>query len=201
MIPLLLIYKAGYPLCTAEHGAGVVSRPTVAEEGAGAGSAQIGLRCAADGVGAAPQTSAAPTRSPSLFQSLASTTQTRSVFMELQQQAWTSNLCQSYAQAAGAEAFASGQAGRSLGGYPFPAMNNSPLHNPYQHSSHHPYLTSYQSSVTSCPPSCPSPPRDGKCCSRRQSDTSHSSINVSHAVCMCVLLVIQLTTVTAICSH
>lgn len=75
------------------------------------------------------------------------------------------NLRSSYA---GAEAFAqaTGQAPPrpgTLGGYPFASMNNSSLHpNSYPHPhATHPYLTSYPTNVTSCPP-CPSPPRDGK---------------------------------------
>lgn len=104
-------------------------------------------------------------------------TANKSAFMEMQQQAALgvahhqaySNLRNSYAaQNAHEVAFASagGQPGRpGLGGYPFAAMNNSPLHNTYpHHAGHHPghhYLTSYPPNVTSCPP-CPSPPRDGK---------------------------------------
>lgn len=105
-------------------------------------------------------------------------TANKSAFMEMQQQAALgvahhqaySNLRNSYAaQNAHEVAFAAsagGQPGRpGLGGYPFAAMNNSPLHNTYpHHAGHHPghhYLTSYPPNVTSCPP-CPSPPRDGK---------------------------------------
>lgn len=171
VMPLQLIYTADMhpqPLCTLlavvsigkEAGLGVALNRRIGR----------GVRvCAAPSVLVSNSRSECQASSPVSVHRQHDSLTPSSDFMELQQQAWTSNLCQSYAQAAGAEAaaFASaGQAGRSLGGYPFPAMNNSPLHNPYaqHHSSHHPYLTSYQSSVTSCPPSCPSPPRDGKSC-------------------------------------
>lgn len=91
----------------------------------------------------------------------------KTAFMEMQQQAALgmshhqaySSIRSSYAQGAAHEAF-SGQAARPLGGYPFAAMNNSPLHNTYSHHPGH-YLGNYPPNVTSCAP-CPSPPRDGK---------------------------------------
>ena len=55
------------------------------------------------------------------------------------------------------EAFAQVQSSRSLSGYPFSSMNNSPLHSAYPHHAGHSYL----GSCGPCQP-CPSPPRDGK---------------------------------------
>ncbi|XP_074593223.1 homeotic protein distal-less-like [Brevipalpus obovatus] len=60
------------------------------------------------------------------------------------------------------DAFGQSQAPRSLSGYPFTPMNNSPLHNtPYSHHAGHSYLSPYQPNLTPCPP-CPTPPRDDK---------------------------------------
>ena len=55
------------------------------------------------------------------------------------------------------EAFAQVQSSRSLSGYPFSSMNNSPLHSAYSHHTGHSYL----GSCGPCQP-CPSPPREGK---------------------------------------
>ncbi|KAH8030293.1 hypothetical protein HPB51_006725 [Rhipicephalus microplus] len=46
-----------------------------------------------------------------------------------------------------------------LGAYPFPGINNGPLHNSYGGHPTHPYLSSYPGGP--CGP-CPSPPRDGE---------------------------------------
>ncbi|KAH7938925.1 hypothetical protein HPB52_002313 [Rhipicephalus sanguineus] len=46
-----------------------------------------------------------------------------------------------------------------LGAYPFPGINNGPLHNSYGGHPTHPYLSSYPGGP--CGP-CPSPPRDDK---------------------------------------
>ena len=94
----------------------------------------------------------------------------KSAFMEIQQQLSMphhqaySSIRSSYAPGAQAahEAFAQAQGQRSLSGYPFASMNNSPLHNTYSHHTGHPYIGSYPPNVTSCAP-CPSPTRDGEC--------------------------------------
>ncbi|XP_054161764.1 homeobox protein Dlx1a-like [Oppia nitens] len=95
----------------------------------------------------------------------------KSAFMDIQQQAAAagltmphhqaySSISRSYsAQNSAHEAFAGQQ--RSLGAYPFAAMNNSQLHNTYSHHTGHPYLSTYPTNVTTCAP-CPSPPRDDK---------------------------------------
>ena len=116
-----------------------------------------------------------------------------SAFMEMQQQmhhhqaaqaAYSASLRSSaypspHEAAAFAATAASAAQGRPLGGYPFAAMNNSPLHNsPYTHHSGHPYpLSSYP--VTSCPP-CPSsaspPIRDGMCNTNTNTQTQRDKL-------------------------
>jgi distal-less (fragment) len=93
----------------------------------------------------------------------------KSAFMEIQQQLSMphhqaySSIRSSYAPGAQSahEAFAQAQGPRSLSGYPFASMNNSPLHNTYSHHTGHPYIGSYPPNVSNCAP-CPSPTRDGE---------------------------------------